>query len=245
MGEDQDLENKTHVKLYKIIDSLSSINETMSDKVEEFTKKIPIDQYKQISSINDWMIDEDLDEDAMFVDLQNNPERYTGYNGSNIWQQVYASNINNIKFSTKGPHESFLYKIISGIHVNINMHIAQFYLYDVETDELTIDEYKPNYEIFYERIGKYPERVHNLFYTYIYLLHTINKLGPALSNYTYSFESKMKSEIIQNKMKWLVHYIHMLEGVDRIKSDLYNNINKNELVEIIKPVFKNITELMD
>lgn len=231
--EEETKGNRTHVKIYKI-----DTNLTAEDA--EFTKHIPLDQYRESNGSQEWMIDEHLDEDAFFVDLLSNPERFSGYNGSNIWYELYESNLKNMKFGTKGPHEDFLYRFISGVQVNVNSHIAHHYLFDMEVNEAKLEDFEPNYSIFYERIGKHPDRIKNLFFAYTYLLHSLNEVGPLLAHFTYDSTSQNANELLQSQLKWLVHYTRSLEGIE------YNPpMNLTEVMNTIKPTFRNITGLLD
>lgn len=192
------------------------------------------------------MVDEHLSEEGIYVDLRKNPERFSGYNGSIIWEELYRGNLAHMNFSKHGPHEQFLYRIISGVQVNVNMHISHYYLDDIEqVEEMETANFYENYQIYYERIGTHPERIKNLFYTYVFLIHTIDTLSELLPKYTYDTESKYTNEMIQNKMVWFGHYINNLLDPELIESDLFVNINKDEFVDVIKPRFHNITKLLD
>lgn len=165
--EEDALGNATHIKTYLV-------DKTLTKEDTEFTKHIRVEEYNDTHSGEQWIFDEHTDSEGIFVDLLKNPERYSGYNGSSIWHEVYEENLNKMKFATPGPHEQLLYKIVSGVHVNVNMHISRYYLDDIEEvydpDEIGTDHFYRNYEIYYERIGKHPDRIQNLFYTYVFLI---------------------------------------------------------------------------
>ena len=239
IDETQKIGNSTHVKTYMV-------DKTLSQKDINYTNHIPIDTYSDDHNGDQWIFDEHLDTDGIFVDLTKNPERYSGYNGSEIWNELYSENLFRMKFPTKGAHEHFLYRIISGIHVNINMHISSFYLDNIDDieDEYTSNVYR-NYKIFYERIGKYPDRIKNLFYTHMFVVHALDQLKTLLPKYTYDTFSKQTNSLIQNRMLWLGHYINTLIDPELIESDLFVSVSRDELREIIKPAFNNITMMLD
>lgn len=233
---EEEAENVTHIKTYLV-------NETLDPKTQEFTKHIPVDAY--VGNGEDWIADEHLDEEGVFVDLSKNPERYSGYNGSHIWYEVYEG-LKNLNFSTHGVHENFLYKIVSGIHVNINMHISHYFLEDIDTrEDVKLIDYQPKYDIFYERVGKHPERIQNLFFTYVLLIDALSKIKVNLPHYTYYTYDEAKNMRIQNRMKWFGHYISGILDPGKIKQGLFDEISQEEFISTIKPVFRNITDLFE
>ena len=65
-----------------------------------------------------------------YVNLQLNPERYTGYNGSHVWEAIYKENC----LVRTGGHddsmcyeERVLYRLLSGMHAATNTHVARCY----------------------------------------------------------------------------------------------------------------------
>ena len=218
----------------------------LDPKSEEFTRHIPIEEYSDKYNGERWNVDEHLDTDGIFVDLTKNPERYSGFNGSNIWHEVYVENLSKLNFTTSGPHANLLYRIISGIQVNVNMHISQYYLEDLEhAQDPKLTDFYRKYEIFYERIGKHPYRIKNLFYTYVFLLHALNQVKGNLPHYVYYPYDEAKNVRMQNRMKWFGHYLSGIIDPGKIEDGLFDNISKEDLVKIIKPTFKNITEIME
>lgn len=55
-------------------------------------------------------------------------------------------------------------KLISGLHTSINSHIFEYYV-DSETKEN-----KPNWEVYFERVGNFPDRIENLYFAYSVIL---------------------------------------------------------------------------
>lgn len=76
----------------------------------------------------------------MYVDLIENPERFTGYSGpsaNRVWQSIYQENcFSNGKESTalgssaweQCVERQIFYRVVSGLHASISVHLAdQFY----------------------------------------------------------------------------------------------------------------------
>lgn len=66
------------------------------------------------------------------------------------------------------------YKLISGLHASISIHICHDYL-----DQST-GEWSPNLSCFVERIAQHPERLQNLYFTHAVLVRSLAKLGERL-----------------------------------------------------------------
>ncbi|KAF6150594.1 hypothetical protein GIB67_022206 [Kingdonia uniflora] len=64
-----------------------------------------------------------------------------------------------------------LYKLISGLHPSISTHIAVDYLLDESTNM-----WGQNVEMMYDRVLRYPDRVKNLYFTFLFVLRAATKL---------------------------------------------------------------------
>jgi hypothetical protein len=60
------------------------------------------------------------------------------------------------------------------------MHVATNYINPITNEE------SPNYELFMKIIGKYPDRIRNLFFLYAVVLRAINRAEPILKSYDYT-----------------------------------------------------------
>ena len=119
------------------------------------------------------------------------------------------------------------------------MHISKFYLWE------EIHEYNEMYSIFYERIGKFPDRIANLYYLYVFLMDVVIDISDTLPKYTYDTTSRIRNEGIQEQMLWLSHYIKQFPDPTLIEQDLLSKASKQELTEEMLPTFKNITDVLE
>ncbi|XP_040363055.1 endoplasmic reticulum oxidoreductin-1 isoform X3 [Rosa chinensis] len=91
-----------------------------------------------IETDNPWTNDDETDNDEMtYVNLLLNPERYTGYTGLSarrIWDAVYSENCPKYSSQDICQEQRVLYKLISGLHSSISIHIAADYLLDKITN---------------------------------------------------------------------------------------------------------------
>lgn len=69
-----------------------------------------------------------------YIDLQMNPEGYTGYGGSaakRIWSAIYGENcFRSSKFEEFCLEERFFFRILSGLQACVSAHIAANYPQD-------------------------------------------------------------------------------------------------------------------
>ncbi|XP_034678240.1 endoplasmic reticulum oxidoreductin-1-like isoform X3 [Vitis riparia] len=91
-----------------------------------------------IETDNPWTNDDETDNAEMtYVNLQLNPECYTGYAGPSarrIWDAIYSENCPNHSHGETLQEKNLLYKLISGLHSSISIHIAADYLLDETTN---------------------------------------------------------------------------------------------------------------
>ncbi|KAL5161562.1 Endoplasmic reticulum oxidoreductin-2 [Glycine soja] len=67
--------------------------------------------------------------------------------------------------------EKILYKLISGLHSSISIHIAFDYLLDEATNL-----WGQNLTLMYDRVLRYPDHVRNLYFTFLFVLRAVTKL---------------------------------------------------------------------
>jgi hypothetical protein len=134
---------------------------------------------------------------SVFVNLLENPERHTGYAGeaaTRVWDAVMRDNC----FRTDGagkkwPDDSsrerrVFYRLISGLRSSISTHIAREYYFgpgysgpppltntgDIAADEL--GEWGVNLPLFVDRVGKHPDRLENMYFSFLFVLRASSKL---------------------------------------------------------------------
>lgn len=64
-----------------------------------------------------------------YLNLNLNPERWTGYNGSHVWKAIYEENCFEKlgEFDDMCYEERVLYRLLSGLHASTNIHISLEY----------------------------------------------------------------------------------------------------------------------
>eukprot|EP00471_Norrisiella_sphaerica_P001622 CAMPEP_0184483904 /NCGR_PEP_ID=MMETSP0113_2-20130426/5582_1 /TAXON_ID=91329 /ORGANISM="Norrisiella sphaerica, Strain BC52" /LENGTH=1180 /DNA_ID=CAMNT_0026864573 /DNA_START=183 /DNA_END=3725 /DNA_ORIENTATION=- len=132
---------------------------------------------------------------AKTVNLRKNPERWTGYNGSAVWQAIYEENCfrsddDDDKSSNEkqlGYEQRLLYRLLSAMHTSINVHIA---LDHYPPRKGKRNKWEPNPAHFVERYADHPERIKNLHFAFVVLLRAVRKAGPQLLKMDYSTDNQ-------------------------------------------------------
>lgn len=120
---------------------------------------------------------------ADYVNLQLNPERWTGYNGSHVWSAIYDENCLRSATSIDDMcyEERVLYRLLSGMHASVNIHIAL----KAKPPKRGVpgrEKWSADPRRFMEHYGSHPERLRNLHFSFVVLLRALRKAAPALAS---------------------------------------------------------------
>ncbi|KAJ4981608.1 hypothetical protein NE237_032445 [Protea cynaroides] len=195
---------------------------------------------------NPWTNDDETDNSEMtYVNLQLNPERFTGYTGApahRIWDAIYTENCPKYPSGEFCQEKKVLYKLISGLHSSISIHIAAEYLLD-EANNL----WGQNLEIVNDRVLKYPDRVKNLYFTFLFVLRAVTKAADYLEQAEYDTGNPSEDLKTESLMKQLL-YNPKLRAACPLPFDeakLWQGESGPELKQQIQKQFRNISALMD
>eukprot|EP00191_Tetraselmis_sp_GSL018_P008154 CAMPEP_0177609656 /NCGR_PEP_ID=MMETSP0419_2-20121207/19234_1 /TAXON_ID=582737 /ORGANISM="Tetraselmis sp., Strain GSL018" /LENGTH=490 /DNA_ID=CAMNT_0019104653 /DNA_START=248 /DNA_END=1720 /DNA_ORIENTATION=- len=140
---------------------------------------------------NPWMVEEEDSGDFIYVDLQRNPEKNTGYKGEHarrVWGAIYGQKcFQNITGPEACQESRVFYKLVSGVHTSITTHTMPAHLLK-------------------HRLG--PEWakpfVDNLLFSYLFTLRAVMKAGPLLKQMTYDTGNPAEDAETQRLMRSLV-----------------------------------------
>ncbi|KAI3755693.1 hypothetical protein L1987_55499 [Smallanthus sonchifolius] len=195
---------------------------------------------------NPWTNDDETDNGKMtYVNLQLNPERYTGYTGPSarrIWDAVYSETCKKYSSGESCPEKNVLYKLISGLHSSISVHIATDYLLDENTNQ-----WGANLQLMYDRVLKHPERVQNLYFTYLFVLRALTKAAPYLEAAQYDSGNHLEDLKAHSLISQLLHNPKLQAACPLLfdEAKLWQGQSGPELKQQIKKQFRNISALMD
>ncbi|XP_047437451.1 ERO1-like protein alpha [Mugil cephalus] len=225
------------------------------------------------------VVDDEQSPDSQYVDLLLNPERFTGYKGPEAWQiwnSIYEENCfkpytvrrplvpESFQSSSGSETRTFyswlegqcvekraFYRLISGLHSSINIHLSARYLLD---DTWFQKKWGHNVSEFRQRFdseltaGEGPKRLRNLYFLYLIELRALAKAlpvfqQPSLRLYTGRPEEDHKHkelllEILQLARSFPLHFD---------ERSLFAGDEKEaaKLKEDIRLAFLNISRIMD
>ncbi|KAG7199981.1 hypothetical protein KM043_014406 [Ampulex compressa] len=201
-----------------------------------------------------------------YVDLLLNPERYTGYKGQSahrIWRSIYMENCfrpdnspnNIIQSSTINGmclEKRVFYRVISGLHSSINIHLCAKYLLSAK-DTLVVPggQWGPNLQELQRRFS--PEETNNegvnwlknLYFIYMLELRALAKAAPYLEReeyYTGSESEDKDTQVAVNDFLAIVKSFpdHFNESVM-----FAGGAQAQLLKEEFRQHFRNISRIMD
>lgn len=195
---------------------------------------------------NPWTNDDETDNAEMtYVNLQLNPERYTGYTGPSarrIWEAIYSENCPKYLSGESCPEKKILYKLISGLHSSISIHIAAGYLLDEANNK-----WGQNLTLMYDRVLRVPDRVRNLYFTYLFVLRAVTKAASFLDQADYETGNPVEDLKTQSLMRQLLYHpnLQIACPIPFDEAKLWKGENGPDLIQEIQTQFKNISAIMD
>lgn len=208
---------------------LSYLNKTLTQEaVQGFEVWADFDEQQ-----DNFCILDDHENDAEYVDLLLNPEKYTGYRGDSahrIWHSIYLENCfdqvsKNVLLShiNKVPkhlnnlcmEQRAFYRLLSGLHTSINIHLCSNYLLS-EGNGFTSNPngvWGRSVNEFLHRFSpettKYegPNWLKNLYFIYLLELRALAKAAPFLRKEPYFTGNEDEDESVQAAVKDILNII--------------------------------------
>jgi hypothetical protein len=205
-------------------------------------------------SNEDFCVQEDAKatSNMVYVDLLQNPERFTGYSGDSswkVWKAIYEQNCFKFVFGEQKKLSDALvpqddvclerrafYKVISGLHSSISVHLCEGWL------NKTTNEWVPNLDCYHSRVGNNPERIQNLFFLHALITQAVSQLGEYLDKYTFCTGNKMEDLRTRTLLKDI--YAVTREQQPYFQVDQMFNGNA-QLKEDFRLHFMNVSRIMD
>lgn len=236
--------------------SLQPIEPCTQDPLPQYSKvdtsliDAPVDLINQFCTLDPF----DSTEGCNYIDLIKNEEKYTGYQGPSagrIWGKIYGD----LCFTPKQGsslsdlclEEKTFYRIISGLHSSITVHLCSTYLLQEENVMMGRPAvWGRNKQEFMRRFDpkltakKGPEWLKNMFHLYLVELRAIGKAEDIL------LKQDFKDNIITSKIQEVIlaakQFQYHFDENDLFKSDV---LKKGELFSEFKLKFREISHLMD
>nr|XP_006822898.1 PREDICTED: ERO1-like protein alpha-like [Saccoglossus kowalevskii] len=251
-------ESKTNEEI-----QLGALDTSLSEESKEAFKSWKRHDDDQFSFCE---MDDEFSTQMEYVDLLINPERYTGYKGASprrVWNSIYNENCFKPDPDTR-EYEALLttsnvkgmclekrvfYRMISGLHASINIHLAAKYLipdaWGGTKWGININEFQSRFDP-KSTNGEGPQWLRNLYFTYLVELRAITKIAPLLEKENFytgdkgaDFEVKvMISELLSTMKEFPTPFNEskMFQG------------DKNQALQLkeeFRSHFRNISRIMD
>ncbi|XP_030760596.1 ero1-like protein [Sitophilus oryzae] len=246
--------------------NLDYLNKTISEKAQHDMEKWAAYDDAQ----DNFCVIDDKDEEAEYVDLLLNPERYTGYAGlsaQRVWKAIYLENcfrpkksfsfnsyIQSDRLNDMCLEERVFYRVISGLHASINVHLSANYLLSSHNG-LSLKnphgEWGPNLEEFKRRFSlettnnEGPNWLRNLYFIYLIELRAISKAAPYLERHEYYTGNTSEDYDTKMAVKDLLSVIKSFPNHFDETTMFRGSKEANKLKYEFKQHFRNITRIMD
>lgn len=173
-------------KLGKIKLATESGAEAVGEASNSIDNSIETEPIEQCEDLDYSYFDDEHEHNCVYVNLLQNPERFTGYGGNqsfDVWKAIYLENCfpntNPMSMKPNEPKEkcvekNLFYRLVSGMHASIAVHLSNEYL-DSETGE-----FYPNLQVFMQRVGLFNDRLANIYFNYALVAQSLVKLNHIL-----------------------------------------------------------------
>ena len=202
--------------------------------------------------------DTDSDERPIsYVNLQLNPESYTGYGGDSaheVWKAIYSENcFTSHRMDDLCYEQRVFYRLLSGMHAAISSHIANNFPVSPDIDvHADINEhpelYGPSLTVFDEKLGQYPDRLNNLYFAFVFLLRAVNKASPMLLSFNYTTGNSVVDDSTRSAVQSLLTSGLIPSCSPSTSFDerqMFSAFDKLPLKSQFKAHFRNISLILD
>ncbi|XP_023146192.2 ERO1-like protein alpha [Amphiprion ocellaris] len=225
------------------------------------------------------VVDDEASPDSQYVDLLLNPERFTGYKGPEAWQiwnSIYEENCfkpfsikrplipNSYQSSSGSEARTFyswlegqcvekraFYRLISGLHASINIHLSARYLLDDSWFQRkwghNVSEFRQHFDSELTS-GEGPKRLRNLYFLYLIELRALAKALPFFQQPSFKLYTGRPEED-QNHKQLLLDLLQLARSFplhfDETSLFAGNKKEAAKLKEDIRLAFLNISRIMD
>nr|XP_033341972.1 ero1-like protein [Megalopta genalis] len=202
-----------------------------------------------------------------YVNLLLNPERYTGYKGPSahrIWRSIYMENcfrpensphfyVQSSKINGMCLEKRVFYRVISGLHASINIHLSAKYLLSSK-DTLVIvpsGQWGHNLEEFQRRFspettgGEGPNWLRNLYFIYLLELRALAKAAPYLEREEYYTGNKAQDKDTRLAINDILSVVKSFPEHFNESVMFAGGAEAQLLKEQFRQHFRNISRIMD
>lgn len=151
-------------------------------------------QTEDCDTLDEWTeLHAPLSDVGVYVNLLQNPERFTGYAGQSarrVWTAIKEENCFGSGVEEVCLEKRIFYRLMSGMQASISTHIARQYLH-------SDGKWGINLPLYWNAVGNHPDRVDNLYLAFLFLLRATMKAKNVLLNYPYDTGNKTDDSYVR------------------------------------------------
>ena len=213
------------------------INVNIDDPFYKWVEKFSLSE-KQ------WLVESDVEsKQGTFVNLLKNPEGYTGYRGSHIWDAIFRENCFSDKIPQLCTEDKTFFRIFSGWLSNTNMQIGINY-HNRDTNETYL-----NVSMLTSKLLMHREKVDNLFFLYSLVVKAVHKAKHIILEYDYHSGNEMEDKRTLDLLRLVyespgkeVEFLN--EAFTETTEDFGHFMRSKKLTELVAR-FRNISSIID
>jgi len=234
-------------------------------------------EYDDECDERDYCVPEDESATAKgdYVSLVDNPERFTGYAGSDVWDGIYKENCFSKETLIRGSPD----KVDLSNFYQATNDLRQVIQKNSLTTELEVDDeclekrvfhriisgmhasisthicfdylnqstgtWGPNLQCYQDRLATHPERISNLYFDYAILLRAVSKLRTYLKNYTFCSGDPSQDAATKSKTLHLADTAAVHPPIFDETTMFQDPDVSGGLKEDFRNRFRNVSRLMD
>lgn len=245
---------------------------TLGDNVGESC----VVEYDDECDDRDYCVPEDESATAKgdYVSLVENPERFTGYAGANVWDAIYQENCFSKDLSattlTGNPQSLGVFQAANDLRTVIQAGSPSL---DLTLDDECLEKrvfyriisgmhasitthicndylnqttgtWGPNLQCYQDRLATHPERISNLYFNYALLLRAVTKLRTYLKNYTFCSGDAMQDSSTRTAVLALADAAAKQPRIFD-ENTMFQDPHDTQLKEDFRNRFRNVSRLMD
>ncbi|KAL6715971.1 endoplasmic oxidoreductin-1 [Lecanora helva] len=210
-----------------------------------------------------------------YVSLVDNPERFTGYAGSIVWDSIYRENCfskaSRVDKSRANSGSSNLFQAANDLRTVIQRNTPSS---ELELDDECLEKrvfhriisgmhasisthicfdylnqttgtWGPNLQCYQDRLVSHPERISNLYFDYAILLRAVTKLRTHLKNYTFCSGDISQDMATKSKILHLADTAASYPPIFDENTMFQDPDVSSGLKEDFRNRFRNVSRLMD
>jgi len=210
-------------------------------------RSMEVEHWHEGQSLGVWIDQDEESSDMVYVDLLENPERFTGYSGASaarVWQAIHRQNcFDDDAGAGQCLEKRIFFRLISGLQASISTHIAREYYFGDYTRENGY--WGQNMQIFIDRVGQHVDRLHNMYFTYLFMLRALAKAGPELELHPYVTGNATEDASTVGLVRALAHPDHPLVDSADAAQICQSGFDESRLFQTqgANPTFDELSEL--